>query len=211
MWKVITVIVLTACVSFAQRPTTSFDGQALLQETVHFSEQRSLTIAELFRVALNNVGAPGGTVTVLGCQNSTTKRFNAEEKPLGQFLNELVDGDSGFRWELTDNGLNLLPTSGEPLLLQTKIREFNVRTDSSIEALNQLQRRPEITSAMQNLHLKGGLTILMYLSNSKQIDLHFKGGTLRQALNAIAGSKGREVWEYRETRCGEKNEVTITF
>jgi hypothetical protein len=33
----------------------------------------------------------------------------------------------------------------------------------------------------------------------------------RQALNAIAVAHGRDVWEYREIRCGERKEVIIRF
>jgi len=177
-----------------------------------YVEQRRLAIEESFRAALGSAGVPGGVITVNGCgEKQLIKQRASEGEPLGQYLNELVAAEPAYRWELLDAAVNLVPSTGEPVLLQTYIGKFDVRTDSSITALDQLQSRPEITSAMQNLHLKGGLSIVMYLSNSKQIDLHFKGGTMRQALNAIAVSKGRDVWDYRETHCGERNEVTISF
>jgi hypothetical protein len=80
-----------------------------------------------------------------------------------------------------------------------------------LEALAQLMKRDEVKEAMLNLHLKGGLTLVNYWSSPRQFSVQFKGGTLRQALNSIAASQGTDIWEYTESHCAERNEVTIRF
>ena len=187
-------------------------ASTILERAVFSDEERSFTTPEAFHASLNRARAPGGTVTIFNCKENTSKKnWKPQGQPLGQVLNEIVGADGNYRWERQDDAINLLPKSGEPLLLQTYIGEFNVRTSSSLDALAQLMKRTEVKEAMINLRLKGGFTLIMYPSNSTEFSLRFKGGTLRQALNAIAVSKGSDVWVYREFHCGERNEVTITF
>ena len=74
-----------------------------------------------------------------------------------------------------------------------------------------LQQRAEMKAAMANAELKGALAIITYSPSPTEFSVQFKGGTLRQALNAIAVSNGHDVWDYREFHCGERNEVMIRF
>lgn len=154
----------------------------------------------------------GGVVSITGCEEDKSKRhWNPQGEALGQVLNEIVGADSRYRWEMQDGAINLLPMSGEPPLLQTYIGEFSVTTKSSLDALGVLKQRPEVKEAMISLHLQGGLTIIMYSPSPTEFSVRFKGGTLRQALNAIAVSRGTDIWTYREIHCGERNEATIQF
>ena len=205
--------VLVACIVFAQSKTTKKNPlQNLLQRTVVAYEERSLTTPEAFHASLNLARVPGGMVTIIGCEEDKLKKnWNPQGQPLGQVLNEIVGADKNYRWETQDDAINLLPTSGEPLLLQTRVGEFNVTTRSSLDALSELEKRTEVKAAMINLHLKGGLTIIMYSPSPTEFSVRFKGGTLRQALNAIAVLRETDVWDYREIHCGEQNEVAIRF
>jgi hypothetical protein len=174
--------------------------------------ERSLATPEAVRASLGSARVAGGVVTITGCEEDKSKRsWNPKGEPLGQVLNEIVGADKNYRWETQAGAINLLPTSGEPPLLQTRIGEFSIKTNSSLDALNELENRIEVKEAMINLHLKGGLTIIMYSPSLTEFSVRFKGGTLRQALNTIAIAKGSDVWDYREIHCGERNEVTITF
>ena len=205
-------IVLCASFASAQVGESRADEAAILRQPVKVVENKPLSTVDAFRAALSSVGVPGGSVAIRGCeQNAAMMRWNANGVQLDHFLNDLVISDPSYRWEFRDHSINIMPVAGEPPLLQTQIADFNVRTDSSIEALSRLQNLPEIKSAMKNLQLEGGLAIVMYLSNSKELNLHLKGGTFREALNTIAASKGRDIWRYEETHCGKRNEVTITF
>ena len=183
-----------------------------LERAVFAEQERSFTTAEAFHASLNRARVPGGMVTIVGCQEDTLKRnWKPQGQALGQVLNEIVGADRSYRWETQDGAVNLLPTSGEPPLLQTRIGEFSIKTNSSLDALSELEKRTEMKEAMINLHLQGGLTIIMYSPSPTEFSVRFKGGTLRQALNSIAVSRGTDIWTYREIHCGERNEATIKF
>ena len=207
------VYVFALCFVIAQqRPTETTRSSNILERRVFAIEERSLTTPEAVRATLGSARVAGGVVTINGCQEDKSKRtWNPKGQPLGELLNEIVGSDPRYRWETQAGPINLLPVSGEPPLLQTLIGEFSIRTNSSLDALDELLNRTEVKEAMGNLHLRGGLTIFSYLHSPTEFSLQFKGGTLRQALNAIAVSKGSDIWDYRETHCGERNEVTITF
>ena len=204
---------LIACVLFAQSKTIGTNSlQNVLERAVFSDHERSFTTPEAFHASLNRARVPGGMVIVNGCQgDAPMKKWNPQGQPLGQVLNEIVGADRSYRWEIQDGAINLLPVGGEPLLLQTHIGEFSIRTKSSLDALNQLQQRAEVKETMSNVHLKGGLAIIMYSPGPTEFLVSFKGGTLRQALNAIAVSNGSDVWDYSEIHCGERNEVSIRF
>src|SRR5438094_6153133 len=98
-----------------------------LERAVVSEEQRSLTTTEAFNVSLRRVQAPGGMVTLIDCQgNSLKKDWKAQGQPLAQILNNLVAADRNYRWELQNGAIDLLPTSGEPTLLQTYIGPFKI-------------------------------------------------------------------------------------
>ena len=184
----------------------------LVQREIQTSEDRPMNTAETFRTVLGGAQIPGGVVTVRGCDDvSPKKSWDLSHKPVGELLNALTAFDPRYRWEIRDDTINFLPTSGEPPLLQTHIGSFTIKTDSSLDALDQLEKLPEFKNAMKNLRLTGGLTVVSYLSNFRQFSLRFEGGTIRDALNAIAAGKGSDVWVYTETHCGDRHEVTLRF
>jgi hypothetical protein len=207
------VNVLLAGLLFAQSKPMRIDPpQKLLDRAVFSDRERSFTTPEAFHASLSRARVPGGLASVNGCHaDSPEKNWNPKGQPLGQVLNEIVSTDRNYKWEIQDGAINLLPAGGEPPLLQTYISEFTIKTKSSLDALNQLEQRAEVKAAMSNVELKGGLTIVMYSPSPTEFSVQFKGGTLRQALNAIAISRGTDIWDYSETHCGAKNEVTIRF
>lgn len=209
---VCTINVLIACLLLAQSKTRTDSLQNVLERPVFTDHERLFTTPEAFHASLNRARVPGGMVIVGGChEDAPAKKWNPQGQPLGEVLNEIVEEDRNYRWEIQDGAINLLPVGDEPLLLQTHIGEFTIKTKSSLDALNQLQQRAEVKDAMSNLQLKGGLAIIMYSPSPTEFSVLFKGGKLRHALNAIAVARGNDVWDYRETHCGERNEVTIRF
>ena len=210
---VCSVNLLLACVLFAQSKTAPTNpSQNVLDRAVFADYERSFTTPEAFHASLNSARVPGGMIIVYGCQaDAPAKNWNPQGQPLARVLNQIIDADKNYKWEMQDGGINLLPVGGEPPLLQTHIGEFTIKSKSSLDALNQLQGRAEVKQAMSNLQLQGGLAIIMYSPSPTEFSVQFKGGSLRQALNAIAVSRGTDVWDYRETHCGERNEVMIRF
>ena len=205
--------ILLSCLLFAQSRTSDTNPlQNVLERAVFSDRERSFTTPEAFRATLNRTRVPGGMVTVGGCQgNAPAKSWNPHGQPLSQVLNEIVRADRNYKWETQDGAINLLPVGGEPPLLQTYIGEFNIKTKSSLDALNRLQQRAEVKQGMSNAQLSGGLAMVMYSRPPTEFSVQFKGGTLRQALNAIAVSSGSDVWDYSEMHCGKRNEVSIRF
>jgi hypothetical protein len=192
--------------------TQTQDISGALKRPIHSEEKKLLTSDEAFHASLVIARAPGGMVRIVTCDTKLSVReWQADGKTLEETLNGIVAGDRKYRWELQNESVNLLPTSGEPVLLQTHIDKFHMTTASSLEPLNFLMQQNAVKAEMENLHLKGGLTIINYLSTSREFVIDFKGGTLREALNAIAVANGTDIWQYKETHCGDRNEVSIKF
>ena len=148
---------------------------------------------------------------VVGCQEDPRRHWNPQGESLAQVLNEMTAVDKSYRWEVQDGVINLLPTAGEPPLLKTQLSEFRIESNSSLTALSQLKTKPQIRGAMQDLGLQEGITLISYSPLPTAFSVQFKGGTLRQALNAIAVAHGTDVWDYQEIRCGKREELIISF
>lgn len=203
---------LLGLIAFTQMGTTQKNLPAgVLERPIYGHERRALNTPEAFRASILRAKVSGGTAMIVGCHEELKRQWSPQGEPLGQLLNEMTAVDKSYRWEVQGGALNLLPTAGEPLLLQTHVGEFNIDTASSLDALNKLKSRPEIQQAMLSLRLQDGLTIITYSPRATSFSVQFKGGTLREALNAIAVAHGSDAWDYREIRCGERNEVIMRF
>jgi len=199
-------------IGFGQLGTTQQNLPAgALERPIYEHEARAHNTPAAFRASIMSARLPGGTAVIVGCQEDAERQWNPQGEPLGQVLNEMTAVDKNYRWEVQDGAINLLPAAGEPLLLKTQVGEFKIESTSTWEALNQLKSRPEIRQAKLNLGLKEGITLIMSSSRPTAFSVPFKGGTFRQALNAIAVALGSEVWDYQEIRCGERKEVIIRF
>ena len=187
----------------------------MLERSLPGNEVESLTTSNAFSRALGHVGIAGGAARVLGCEGDYFRQlWSPINKTLRQALDTIVETDPGYRWQLVDGVINLVPAEREPALLSTKISKFRV-TDvtSALDALSQLLALPEVKTAMEDLHLKPGIALISHWSspNPKPFTVTCKGVTLRQALNAIAHAQGRATWDYVETHCDQRNEVIIRF
>jgi hypothetical protein len=185
----------------------------VLQRKVPGAELEYLTTTDVFHSSLGRVSVPGGMVRIFNCREDTIKHnWKAQGSTLAQTLDAIVAADSRYRWEIADGVVNLLPASGVPTLLRTRINEFHVEsTTSSLDALLQLLKLPEVKEAMGSLHLKPGLMLVDYWSTPRQFSIRSEDVTLRQALNAISRANGRDIWEYVEIHCDGKDEVVIRF
>jgi hypothetical protein len=203
---------LGGVIAFAQFGTTQKNLPAgALERPIYAQEGQPLNTPAAFRISILRARLPGGAAAVVGCQDDLKRHWNPQGESLAQVLNEMTAVDKSYRWEVQDGAINLLPTTGEPSLLKTQVGEFNIETTSSLKALTPLQVRPEVAKAMQDIGLQHGIVIISYSPRLTPFSVRFKGGTLRQALNAIAVAHGTDVWDYQEIRCGERKEVIIRF
>jgi len=205
------VFALTASGQTAQKAKPSADE--LLERPLPGSQIEYLSTTDAFYISLGGVGMPGGAAWTLGCeQDNSTQVWIPLNKTLRQALDTIVERDTRYRWEMVDGTVNLLPATGEPALLQTRINDFHVEnTVSAIAALGPLLALPEVKKAMNDLHLKPGIAVFISPGSPKPFSVACKGVTLRQALNAIARAQGRAVWDYIEIHCQDRNEVVIRF
>jgi len=215
--------VLVACI-FAGLLVVSPNGQTkqkdqlrdnVLRRPVRGDELKHLSTPDAFYSSLNRAGAPGGMVRILNCRTDNFKQaWRPQNSPLSYVVNALVSADPRYRWEVEGGVVNLLPATGEPALLQTRINKFSVKDVLSASvALDRLLALPEVIKRMHKLHLEPGLALVNDLSgpHPRRFSVSRDGGTLRQALNAIAREQGLEVWQYVETHCGGRNEVVVRF
>ena len=187
------------------------DRSEILKRPVRTTEKQLLSADEAFHASLVTTRAYGGMAIVTDCAKSRVKEWQPDGKSLEETLNDIVAANHNYRWELQNGSIDLLPTSGEPILLQTPIDKFHITTTSSLEALNYIMKQKTVQAAMQYLRLRSGLTIINYLSSSREFVIDFKGGSLRDALNTIAAANGTDIWQYKEIHCGDRHEVTIKF
>jgi hypothetical protein len=190
-------------------------SEGILQRKVPGDELEFLKTRDVFYSSLWRTRLPGGMVRLVDCEEDTLMQsWKPLDSPLSQVLDTMVATDPRYRWQVQDGVVNLLPTAGEPTLLKTRLNEFHVENISSArEALSWLLALPEVKKGMRDLHLKPRIAIITGGSapNPPKFSVKQRGGTLRQALNAIAYAQGRAIWQYIEIHCDGKHEVVIRF
>jgi hypothetical protein len=197
-------------------PSTQEDAsEDILQRKVPGDELEFLRTTDVFYASLGRTRVPGGMVRLVDCEEDTLlQSWRPLDSPLRQVLHTMVAKDPRYTWKIQDGIVNLLPATGEPALLKTRLNEFHVEDISSArEALSWLLALREVKKRMRDLHLKPGIAIIVGGSglNPPKFSVKQTGGTLHQALNAIAHAQGSAIWEYIEIHCDGKNEVVIRF
>jgi hypothetical protein len=187
----------------------------ILQRKVPGDELEFHKTTDVFYSSLGRTHLPGGMVRVVDCEPDTLMQsWKPSNSSLSQVLDTLVATDPRYRWQMRDGVINLLPAAGEPALLKTHLSKFEVEDLASArEALARLLALPEVEKGMRDLHLKPGIAMITGFSppNPPKFSVKQNGGTLRQALNAIAHAEGHSIWEYIEVHCDGRDEVVIRF
>lgn len=187
----------------------------VLDRSVQGNDLEYVTTTGAFFRAVNYTRVPGGIVKIDACrEEAVSQTWQPLGYPLQQVLDTIVNADPRYKWVNEDGVINLLPSIGEPSLLQTPIKRFRAKDVSfARDALKSLLALPEVQKAMIRLHLKPGVNIFVspQSPNPKSFSVSVEDITLREALNAIARAQGREVWEYIEIHCDGRNEVVIRF
>jgi len=201
--------------SDAAPPSQEDPSEDTLQRKVPGDELEFLRTTDVFYASLGRTRVPGGMVRLVDCEEDTLlQSWKPLGSPLRRVLDTMVVTDPRYIWKVQDGVVNLLPATGEPALLKTRLNEFHVENVSSArQALSWLLALPEVKKRMRDLHLKPGIAIIVDGSglNPPKFSVKQKGGTLHQALNAIAFAQGNAIWEYIEIHCNGSNEVIIRF
>lgn len=213
-------VVLSSVMTVSGQTTQTVKPSAdeMLERSLPGNEAEYLTTRDAFSIALGGVGMAGGGAIVLGCEGDYFKQLWSPmnriqtNKTLRQALDTLVENDPRYRWQVADGVINLLPATGEPALLQTRIVEFRAENITlAMDTVTPLLVLPEVQKAMDDLKLKPGVAVFFTSPSRKPFSVECRGMTLRETLNAIVRAQGRGVWDYVETHCDQRNEVVIRF
>lgn len=172
-----------------------------------------------FLDTLRGTGLHAGFVEIAGCSDLPKGRLQIKQGvTVRQAMDAIVVANPGYRWELEDGVVNLMPLSNAPLL-DTRIAKFQMAaTDREIPALLQdLLRLPEVRRHEAALGLKqgfgqGGPSAGEVNPVSRQpvpIEIDVQNLPLRDAFNKIVQGSPKGVWIYHETDCRGAKTFTV--
>lgn len=184
-------------------------------------EAESLGLAAEHLMAAFRV--PGGVVAAEGCSAPPARSFKLQR---GITLNEALDRlvrEFGGRVTIGPGFLDIWSGVDTPPLLATRIQSLQWRRGAWVDSvLDQLLNAPELTVRAGELGIErapgfgGPVAIYMGAAPHRETPdadepLRIEGLTLLDALNTLALSKGRVVWEYVERVCGSHRSWTVNL
>jgi hypothetical protein len=214
LFMLVFIMVAVVCVAQSTNDVVGKRTEGALERQVPGYNVERLTSFNAFSSALTYTHTPGGIVRVGACSDEPTVfTWRPAGANLRDTLKAIVLADPRYTWEYREGLVNILPVGGEPALLKTRIAKLDVGNATSANwPLGLLLALPEVKKAMTDLKLRWGVK-LYFGAESRQhgFSVLCKDVSLLEALNAIARSHGSAVWDYVETHCDGKDEVTISF
>ncbi len=162
---------------------------------------------------LHGTGLRGGLAEIATCLDLPRGHLQIKKgTAIPQAMDALVAANPGYRWELKDGAINLMPRGGAPLL-RTRIAKFQMdATDREIPAvLQDLLRLAEVRNSEAALGLKqeaigqdssaGPGDTHSVPRQPLPIHINLQDLSLQDAFNKVVGFSPDGVWIYRETDC----------
>lgn len=182
----------------------------------------NVTTTNALTTVLSAAHLPGGIVVRSDCNEDSKYSFNLSGVKLKDSLNIIVSTNPQYKRSADRGVVNLVPDTGVPPLLESRIAELNVQNAATLnEALYKLLSMPDVQQHIAVLRLTPGLTRLGLSDlqrpsssserSSKNRTIKRTKITVREALNAIATEFGQGVWEYRERNCGGQTQFQVQF
>jgi hypothetical protein len=175
----------------------------------------------IFGEVLQGTGLRGGLAERAGCSNLTEGRLKIKQgATVRQAMDALVAANPGYRWELQDGVVNLMPRDGVPLL-GTKIAKFQMEaTDREIEMvlqdvlrLHEVRERQAALGLKDGVHRGGAEAVEEHPAprQSLPVQVNVQNLSLREVFNKIMQAAAKGVWIYHETDCrGTKTFIVET-
>lgn len=166
----------------------------------------------IFLDVLHGTGLHGGFAEIAGCSGLRMGRLEIRQGvTVRQAMDALVAANPGYKWELKDGAVNLLPRGGVPLL-RTKIAKFQMNaTDNAIPAvLQEALRLPEVREREAALGLKQGVGMeggagpsYIHPVARQPLPVHIKlqNLSLQEVFNKVVEASPKWAWIYHETDC----------
>src|SRR5262245_12108745 len=181
----------------------------------------NVSLVNAFTRTLDAAHVPGGIAIKTLCGDQPNYLLRPSGPSLGGALDSMVSAAPQYRWHLRKGVVNVVPTAGNPPLLDLPIAQFKVNDPLTVEEMvGRLLRMTVVKEAIGRLNLVigGGQIGISELrrpgfvdEKSHGITLDIRNATVMEALNAIAKAHGSAVWEYREQNCDGRNEFSIQF
>jgi hypothetical protein len=157
-------------------------------------------------------GVPGGQVLEQGCWTDTEPQVRLKASgTLKELLASFASAGPPFHWEVRDGVVDLLPATGVPPLLLTRIGTYDSDKAADIVTANAfLLGSPKVRDAASRLRLTQGISSGLTAASPrpapppKPLGLRLQNATLIDALNALVRINGHGVWVYREVHCPTK-------
>jgi len=183
-------------------------------------EAESLGVAAEHLMAAFRV--PGGVVTVEGCSAPPARSFRLQR---GTTLNEALDvlvREFGGRVTMGPGFFDIWSDTGtSPLLLATRIQSLRWHRGARADSVfGELLNSTELSVRAGELGLErapgfGGPVVINMGPHQEppgaDEPLRIEDATLLDALNSLALSKGKVVWEYVEHVCGSRRTWTVNL
>ncbi len=164
------ILILTVTGNFNQingqggKDSPHKNSDAVLARRVDGYDLKDLATSGAFLESLRTARAPGGIITVLGCQREAiTQRWKPSGYPLRQVLDWMVQTDALYRWTSDDGVINLVPAQGEPEILKTQIKFVETKNSKFPgSVVRRLLASPEIIEALSRLGLRERLRAVVW-------------------------------------------------
>lgn len=177
-------------------------------------------ILDIFMNVLRGTGVHGGFAEIATCSTEPKGDLKVSQgSTILEAMDALVAANPGYKWNVDDGVVNLIPRNGATLLY-TSISSFQMDTTDlqAPSAIQDMLRLPEVQRREATLGLKpgagqGGLEVVGKHPTPRQpapVQIKVTNVSLREALNQIVASLPKEVWIYRETDCDGHKSFTVS-
>jgi hypothetical protein len=213
------ILIAGTLVAFPQERVENVSTEQELLIPVGNLNSSPLPVDSAFQHAMLASGVPGGQAKTEGCARLPEVEVRFSGTTLREALDSIVVSDPRYGWEVKDGVVDLLPVAAVPALLGIRISAFDSKDAKDIASAGTfLFALPEIRDGAAKLGLaKNGSGTGLYAivpgspPPHKPLDVHLRGVTVLDALNAIVRANRRGVWVYRETGCPTPSLFDISF
>jgi hypothetical protein len=174
----------------------------------------------IFLDVLQGTGLHGGFVEVAVCSDLPKGHLQIKQGlTVRQAMDALVAANPGYRWELRNGVVDLMPRGGVPLL-STRIAKYKMNvTDREIAAvLHGTLKLAEVRERSAAIGLKpgvnhgpGGEAVESHPVPRKHasVQINLQNVSLQEAFNKIVQASPDAVWIYHENDCNGAKTFTV--
>ncbi|MFZ3211695.1 MAG: hypothetical protein WA188_09275 [Terriglobales bacterium] len=210
------LVIAGMLVDGAGQQTPPAGGGEILSRPITNDIDRGGSPPDVATEVLRDLGISGGVVLTQGCADTpAATKFKARPgTTVREALDDFEAANPGYHWEDRGGLLNLVPRTGIPPFLGSRIQSFELQTTDQQTTVGLVFARllalPEIRQSAADLHLKPGLETGhpgVYTENPTRkepvpIRIQLKDVSLQDGFNAVVQAFGHTMWVYEQRECG---------